>query len=78
MVRGSSEARDVMSQDGDCARTEEAGLALLREGKATSLPFTCGVRGAAWIDESTFVVSIGSESGAILTTFTPPASNQDR
>ncbi|WP_166880099.1 hypothetical protein [Salinibacterium sp. ZJ450] len=78
MVRGSSEARDVMSQDGDCTAKEEGGLALFRAGKATSLPFTCGVRGAAWIDESTFVVSIGSESGAILTTFTPPASNQDR
>lgn len=72
MIRGSSEARDVMSQDGDCARTDQAGLALFQARIATSLPFTCGVRGAAWINESAFVVSIGSESGAILATATPP------
>ena len=78
MTRGSFPARAVMSEYGDCARTGEGGL-VLREGhKTTSLPFTCSVAGAAWIDASTFVVSIGSEGGAILSTVTPPENNEDR
>lgn len=78
MIHGSSEARKVMSQDGDCARTDHVGLALFQAGNATSLPFTCGARGAAWMEGSAFVLSIGSESGAILATATPPPDEQDR
>ncbi|GGF03263.1 hypothetical protein [Mycetocola zhadangensis] len=78
MTRGSFAARAVMTDYGNCTKTGEVGL-VLREGrKATPLPFTCGVAGAAWIDESTFVVSIGSEGGAILSTVTPPQDKEDR
>jgi hypothetical protein len=71
---GSSEAKDVISQEADCARNEDGGLALLQAGTATSLPFTCGVRGAIWIDESTFIISVGYESGAVLAKVAPPVS----
>lgn len=72
MVSGSSPARDVMPQYGDCAQTQQGGLALLQARKTSSMPFTCGARGATWIDDVTFIVSIGFESGAILAKVSPP------
>jgi sugar lactone lactonase YvrE len=79
IASGSSQARDVLSEWGDCARASEGGLVILGEAdRPTSLPFSCGVRGAAWIDDSTFVISIGAEGGAILATVARPESAEGR
>lgn len=70
---GSAEARAVLAESRRCPRA--VGLVITGGARqAASLPFTCGVHGAAWIDESTFVLSIGGEGGAILATVTRPVS----
>lgn len=74
LARGSSAARDVMSAKGDCSRAAGRSLSIVQAGRATFLPFSCGTNGAAWLDENTFVLSIGDEGGTILALVTVPDS----
>ena len=78
LVRGSSKARDVMADKGDCSRSADGGLVILQAGLPTGLPFSCGAKGAAWVTETAFVLSIGDEAGTILVRVTPPTRDSDR
>jgi len=78
LVRGSSKARDVMADEGDCSRSADGGLAILQAGQPTGLPFSCGTKAAVWVTDTTFVLAIGDEAGTILVRVTPPRSDSDR
>ncbi|TFB61854.1 hypothetical protein E3N86_07390 [Cryobacterium sp. Hz7] len=72
MVRASSPARGVMAKKGDCPQSSEQGIRILTGEESTSLPFSCNTNGAVWLNDTTFVLSIGDESGTILARVTPP------
>lgn len=64
LVDASSEARELLEP---LLRCRADGFTL----DELVLPL-CGVRGLAWLDDGTFVVSVGGESGAPLLRVTPP------
>ena len=78
MPRGSSLARDVIATKGDCSQSAGTGIAVLTDTESTSFPFSCNTNGAAWLNDTTFVLSIGDETGTILARVTPPEKATDR
>jgi hypothetical protein len=67
---GSAEARAVLDRHESCTDDH---VVVGSGPDATTLPFLCSPRGAAWLDPETFVVSMGGEDGAVLVRVGVPA-----
>lgn len=73
---GSAEARTVLEEKGVCQPGSGAPLAVTSDGHVTALPFSCGTRAAVWLNDTSFVLTIGDEAGTVLAKVTLPS--QDR
>lgn len=62
---GSAEARTVIEEN-KCPPGADLPLAVALNGRVATLPFSCSARDAVWISDTAFVMSIGSESGAVI------------
>ncbi|MEX1077833.1 MAG: hypothetical protein WED09_01835 [Homoserinimonas sp.] len=69
---GSAEAQAVIEEKGVCQSGSGPPLAVKMDGEATTLPFSCGTRGAVWLTDTSFVLSTGDESGTVLAKVTFP------
>lgn len=69
---GSAEARTVIEENMVCTPTTNAQLAVALDTRIATLPFSCNARSAVWISDTAFVMSIGSESGAVIAKVTMP------
>jgi hypothetical protein len=69
VVGGSAEARRVLEL---AACEHRDGIAVRQRGALLRFPDICQPRSVAWLDDGSFVASLGNESGAVLARFVPP------
>ncbi len=81
---GSGEARGILERFRACEPddlavmvTEGSRLVLDPADGGPSLSFLCGAPRPAWVDEETFVFSVGGEGGGVLVRVTPPRNLRD-
>ena len=72
---GSNEARELLS---DTKRCDWPGASRELEVSightSVALPFTCAGHGVLWLDDTTLIVSTGTEYGAVLARITAPST----
>ena len=63
IVSGSDEAKAIIAKHSECT---DGGLTIGPDADAADVPFLCEASAAVWLNDSSFVIAAGNETGTVL------------